>query len=90
MWTTFRNGRTWPPLWTGWPTTLMPTTFPSTTSGDADCDYTQLLPHDHWQDICRRTGTPPGTGRRERIVRCQLFQRISGLPAEAAPGHKAS
>ncbi|MFJ8310189.1 MULTISPECIES: LysR family transcriptional regulator [unclassified Streptomyces] len=50
-------------------------------------DYSELLPHEHWQEICRRTGTPPGTGRRERAVRCQLFQRISGLPAEGAPGH---
>jgi hypothetical protein len=50
-------------------------------------DYTQLLPHEHWRDICRRTGASPGNGLRERVVRCQLFQRISGLPAEAAPGH---
>ncbi|MGK4582079.1 LysR family transcriptional regulator [Kitasatospora sp. HPMI-4] len=50
-------------------------------------DYTNLLPHEHWLDICRRTGTPPGQGRREQIIRCRLFQRISGLPAEAAPGY---
>ncbi|TWV28841.1 LysR family transcriptional regulator [Streptomyces albidoflavus] len=48
-------------------------------------DYTGLLPHDRWLEICRRTGTPPGTGRRERIARCQLFQRLSGLPAESLP-----
>ncbi|MFJ3938449.1 LysR family transcriptional regulator [Streptomyces parvus] len=48
-------------------------------------DYTGLLPHDRWLEICRRTGTPPGTGRRERIARSQLFQRLSGLPAESAP-----
>ncbi|MFF4169835.1 TniQ family protein [Streptomyces sp. NPDC001744] len=52
-------------------------------------DYTQLLPHEHWRDICRRTGAPPGSGLRERVVRCQLFQRISGLPAEAAPDHSS-
>ncbi|SCD42287.1 TniQ family protein [Streptomyces sp. OspMP-M43] len=46
-------------------------------------DYTGLLPHDRWLEICRRTGTPPGTGRRERIARSQLFQRLSGLPAES-------
>lgn len=51
-------------------------------------DYSHLLPHERWLDICRRTGSPAGTGRREQIVRCQLFQRISGLPAEAAPGHR--
>ncbi|MEU8623777.1 LysR family transcriptional regulator [Streptomyces sp. NPDC048669] len=48
-------------------------------------DYTGLLPHDRWLEICRRTGTPPGTGRRERIARSQLFQRLSGLPAESVP-----
>ncbi|WP_256340963.1 LysR family transcriptional regulator [Streptomyces sp. S-2] len=48
-------------------------------------DYTGLLPHARWLEICRRTGTPPGTGRRQRIARSQLFQRLSGLPAESAP-----
>ncbi|MEV7078585.1 LysR family transcriptional regulator [Streptomyces sp. NPDC093516] len=48
-------------------------------------DYTGLLPRDRWLEICRRTGTPPGTGRRERIARSQLFQRLSGLPAESFP-----
>ncbi|SDR39544.1 MULTISPECIES: TniQ family protein [unclassified Streptomyces] len=48
-------------------------------------DYTALLPHDRWLEICRRTGTPPGTGRRERIARSQLFRRLSGLPAESVP-----
>ncbi|MEV7865361.1 TniQ family protein [Streptomyces sp. NPDC088124] len=48
-------------------------------------DYTGLLPHDRWLEICRRTGTPPGSGRRERIVRSQLFRRLSGLPAESVP-----
>ncbi|MEU9452889.1 TniQ family protein [Streptomyces sp. NPDC048277] len=48
-------------------------------------DYRGLLPHGRWLEICRRTGTPPGTGRRERIVRSQLFRRLSGLPAESVP-----
>ncbi|WP_256097942.1 LysR family transcriptional regulator [Streptomyces sp. MnatMP-M17] len=48
-------------------------------------DYTGLLLHDRWLEICRRTGTPPGTGRRERIARSQLFQRLSGLPVESLP-----
>ncbi|WP_432064138.1 helix-turn-helix domain-containing protein [Streptomyces sp. C10-9-1] len=48
-------------------------------------DYTGLLPHDRWLEICRCTGTPPGTGRRERMARSQLFQRLSGLPAESVP-----
>ncbi|MFE3499138.1 TniQ family protein [Kitasatospora sp. NPDC059160] len=50
-------------------------------------DYTSLLPHERWLDICRRTGTLPGQGRREQIIRCRLFQRVSGLPAEAAPSY---
>ncbi|MFJ2815168.1 TniQ family protein [Streptomyces sp. NPDC087294] len=49
-------------------------------------DYSGLLPHDHWQDICRRTGTAPGSSRRELLVRSLLFQRISGLPANTVPG----
>ncbi|MCH0557005.1 TniQ family protein [Streptomyces sp. MUM 16J] len=48
-------------------------------------DYTSLLTHDRWLEICRRTGTPPGTGRRQRIARSQLFLRLSGLPAESVP-----
>ncbi|MFF3137719.1 helix-turn-helix domain-containing protein [Streptomyces mirabilis] len=36
-------------------------------------------------EICRRTGTPPGTGRRERIARSQLSGRLSGLPSEFVP-----
>ncbi|MBV9026170.1 MAG: TniQ family protein [Streptomycetaceae bacterium] len=50
-------------------------------------DYTRLLPAERWRTFCRRTGTPHGTGRRERIIRCHLFHRISGLPIEAAPGY---
>ncbi|MFD7616672.1 TniQ family protein [Streptomyces sp. NPDC059802] len=50
-------------------------------------DYSRLLPHDRWKDICRHTGTLPGSGLRERIIRCYLFQRISGLPPEAVPGY---
>lgn len=50
-------------------------------------DYAELLPHERWREICRSTGTSPGTGRREMVARCQLYQRISGLPAEAAPGY---
>ncbi|RDV49124.1 LysR family transcriptional regulator [Streptomyces sp. IB2014 011-12] len=50
-------------------------------------DYAGLLPPERWREICRSTGTSPGAGRREMIVRCRLFQRISGLPAEAAPGY---
>ncbi|WP_217131144.1 TniQ family protein [Streptomyces sp. AC558_RSS880] len=51
-------------------------------------DYTRLLPRSRWSQICRRTGTPVGRGPREQIVRSLLFQRISGLPAEAFPRHQ--
>ena len=48
-------------------------------------DYSDLLPRRQWLDVCRRTGASPGHGRREEIVRCMLFARISGLPVESAP-----
>jgi DNA-binding MarR family transcriptional regulator len=48
-------------------------------------DYYDLLPPGQWLDLCRRTGVSPGQGRRDKIVRCMLFARISGLPVEAAP-----
>jgi hypothetical protein len=51
-------------------------------------DYTGLLPHELWSQICRRTGALPGGGRRERVVRARLFHHISGLPAESAPGYR--
>ncbi|MFD7954405.1 TniQ family protein [Streptomyces ardesiacus] len=49
-------------------------------------DYTTLLSPGRWGEICRRTGTHPGGERREQIIRCHLFQRISGFPPEFAPG----
>lgn len=48
-------------------------------------DYSDLLPPRQWLDLCRRTGVPPGQGRRDKMARCMLFARISGLPVEAAP-----
>jgi hypothetical protein len=48
-------------------------------------DYSDLLPSQQWLDLCRRTGMPPGRGRRDKMARCLLFARISGLPVEAAP-----
>jgi len=48
-------------------------------------DYTDLLPDDLWRRICRETGTAKlnlGTAKR---VRCWLFERISGLPADSSP-----
>lgn len=48
-------------------------------------DYTDLLPTARWREICRHTDTNPGDHRRVRIVRCQLFERLSGLPAHSGP-----
>lgn len=53
-------------------------------------DYSDLLPPRQWLDLCRRTGASPGQGRREKIVRCMLFARISGLPVESAPDFGAT
>ncbi|MFD8967609.1 TniQ family protein [Streptomyces sp. NPDC059568] len=50
-------------------------------------DYSDLLPAERWAAICRRTDTPPGGALRQQIMRCYLFQQISGLPIEAASGH---
>jgi hypothetical protein len=53
-------------------------------------DYSDLLPPRQWPDLCRRTGTSPGQGRRDKIVRCMLFACISGLPVESAPDFAAA
>lgn len=48
-------------------------------------DYRGLLPDERWQEICRRTGTPPGAGQKADFARCLLFERLSGLPASRSP-----
>ena len=53
-------------------------------------DYSGLLPPRQWLDLCRRTGVSPGQGRRDKVARCMLFARISGLPVEAAPDFAAT
>ena len=53
-------------------------------------NYSDLLPPRQWLDLCRRTGISPGQGRRDKIARCMLFARISGLPIEAAPDFAAT
>lgn len=48
-------------------------------------DYTDLLPDDLWERICSESGAVslnPGTASR---ARCYLFEKISGLPPDAAP-----
>lgn len=53
-------------------------------------DYSDLLPPQQWLDLCRQTGVSPGQGRRDKIARCMLFARISGLPVGAAPDFAAT
>ncbi|QIX53930.1 TniQ family protein [Rhodococcus sp. DMU1] len=48
-------------------------------------DYRTLLPDELWDEICRRTGTPPGAGQKADFARCVLFERLSGLPASRSP-----
>lgn len=47
-------------------------------------DYAGLLTPQQWAGLCRRTGTGPGHGEREKMARCLLFARVSGLPLESA------
>ncbi|MBX7133429.1 MAG: TniQ family protein [Fimbriimonadaceae bacterium] len=48
-------------------------------------DYTKLLPDETWARICRNAGVFGARTSRARVVRCFLFERLSGLPAERAP-----
>lgn len=48
-------------------------------------DYSNLLTAEDWESICHRSGTLDGHGPRLRIVRCLLFERLSGMPADLAP-----
>ncbi|WTW96107.1 TniQ family protein [Streptomycetaceae bacterium NBC_01309] len=47
--------------------------------------YDHLLPEEQWQAIARSAGITPGLGRRGKVARCILFQRLSGLPVRLAP-----
>jgi TniQ len=53
-------------------------------------DYGNLLPDSDWARICRRTGTVAGERDRAGTARRWLFERISGTPAELAPGSYAA
>jgi len=53
-------------------------------------DYGNLLPDSDWARICRRTGTVTGEQDRALTARRRLFERISGTPAEHAPGSYAA
>lgn len=44
-----------------------------------------LLPDEVWDDLCPRIGLDVGRGRRLRLVRSWLFERLTTLPAERSP-----
>lgn len=48
-------------------------------------DYATLLPDDTWSRICRDSGVFGARASRARVVRCFLFEMLSGLPADLAP-----
>lgn len=48
-------------------------------------DYTMLLPHKVWAQICRDTATPGPRSVRAWIGCCFLFERLSGQPASTSP-----
>ncbi len=48
-------------------------------------DYRGLLPTAEWTRICRDTGTAGGNAARAKNIRFYLFERLSGMPATAAP-----
>jgi hypothetical protein len=47
--------------------------------------YDDLLPDAEWALICRDTGTPVGRGMKARVVRCWLYERLSGSPGSRCP-----
>jgi hypothetical protein len=53
-------------------------------------DYRNLLPDSDWTRICHRTRTVAGERDRADTARRWLFERISGTPAELAPGSYAA
>lgn len=46
-------------------------------------DYRTLLPDAVWEGICHDTGTPAPGSARARLVRCYLYEQLSGRPADA-------
>lgn len=50
-----------------------------------ELDYSDLLTHEQWLELCAGIPLVPGRGRRRRIAHTVLFHRISGQPVEAAP-----
>jgi hypothetical protein len=44
-----------------------------------------LLPEPSWHDICRRLGIRPGRAAKHRLIRCWLYERITGSPGRMCP-----
>lgn len=47
--------------------------------------YGNLLPDTEWEQICRVTGAPRGTGYKAHVARGYLRQRLSTLPCDMPP-----
>jgi TniQ len=43
--------------------------------------FEEFLPREGWDEVCRGTDLAPGRSMRIRLVRCWMFERISGTPA---------
>lgn len=45
-----------------------------------------FLALDEWREICKHTGVLAGRGAKLPLVRCWMFERVTGSPARIAPG----
>lgn len=48
-------------------------------------DYSDLLPHESWLDLCGQTGENPGAGAKYRAARYAIFEELSGFLYSRAP-----
>jgi hypothetical protein len=44
-----------------------------------------VLPTDEWREICVETTTSPGRHMRIRLVRCWMYERVTGSSARTCP-----
>lgn len=44
-----------------------------------------LLPAPSWHDVCRRLGIKTGRATKLRLIRCWLYERITGSPGRTCP-----
>lgn len=47
--------------------------------------YDDVLPDPQWALVCRDTATPVGRGLKARVVRCWMYERLSGSPGGDCP-----